>query len=95
MHVCISTMQFEGAGGFVRSGGTTLEQAANNQIICQAITSERDVVMCYNTIVLEDKSSQVVLNKTRAAEHMRGCINNIKASTKKLLQWRSVFKGIN
>ena len=84
-------MQFDGAGGFVRSGGTTLEQAANNQIICQAITSERDVVTCYNTIVLEDISSQVVLDKTRAAEHMRGCINNIKASTKKVIAMETCF----
>ena len=50
----------------------------------QAITSEQEVVACYETIVLEDKSSQVVLDETRAAEHVRGCMNNIKRPLRKV-----------
>ena len=53
MHVCISTMQFDGAGGFVHSEGTTLEKAVNNQMLRQAITSEQDVVACYKLLFLK------------------------------------------
>ena len=47
VYTCIITelhnvAQFEGAGGFVRSEGTTNEQAISNQMLRQAITSEQE-----------------------------------------------------
>ena len=71
-------MKFEGTGSFVRSEGTSHEQAVTNQSLWQTITCQQDVVSCYETFVMEDRCSQVVLDHIRAAEHIRGCVNHLK-----------------
>ena len=80
-------MKFEGTGSFVSSEGTTHEQAVTkfNQSLRQTITCQQDVVSCYKTFVMEDRGSQVVLDHIRAAEHVRGCVNNLKRPLKSVL----------
>eukprot|EP00731_Ephydatia_muelleri_P006897 Em0003g1145a len=78
----VSVTKFEGTGSFVRSEGTTHEQAVTNQALRQTITCQQDVVSCYETFVMEDKGSQVVLDHIRAAEQVRGCVNNLKRPLK-------------
>ena len=77
-------MKFEGTGSFVRSEVTTHEHVTN-QSLRQTITCQQDVVSCYETFVMEDRGSQVVLDHIRAAEHVRGCVNNLKRPLKSVL----------
>lgn len=84
-------IQFEGSGSLIKCDGTTHAQAMAKQALRQKITSDSEVMAFYETFLLEDKSSSVVLDDLKASEQVRIVLNNRKRSKPVLFFFFSIY----